>query len=75
MQTKKIQESKLVRLVIWVLLHFDKSYILTPIATSNVQRQFNIERGSEIVNTINLGWTNVFIFGVRIASFQRTKPW
>jgi len=75
MERTKIGGSKLNRFVMWVLLHFDKSYIFTPIATSNVQREYELVCGYEVVQTIKIGWTNVFVFGVRIASFQRTTPW
>lgn len=53
--------------------HIEPRHLFTPVATTNVLH--TVEILPEEQGTIIRGCTHVFIFGVRVASFQRTAPW
>ena len=48
-------------------------HLLTPIATSNVLH--TVEHLPEGRGAIVRGSTHVYVFGIRVANFQRTTPW
>ena len=50
----------------WFLGHFDYRFIFVPIATINI---IPMHKGAWC------GYTDVFVFGIRIVRVQRTKPW
>lgn len=50
----------------WLSKHIRIEFIFTPFATKNLMR--NVSFGK-------IGRTDYFIFGVRIASIQKTVPW
>ena len=54
------------RIVTWIMDHFKLAYIATPFGTRNMI--YRVKHGS-------IGFTDVFIFGVRIMRIQRTNPW
>jgi hypothetical protein len=51
----------------WLEDHFRVIYILTPIATRNLRIN-----SSQYAHT---GYTDVLVFGFRVARIQRTEPW
>lgn len=51
----------------WLADHFRSVYLLTPFASRNVV----YGRGTGAF----VGFTDYFIFGIRIARVQRTQPW
>lgn len=50
----------------WIIEHIKLSAILTPIATRNI-----IHRDTDTY----VGYTDLFIFGIRLSRIQRTMPW
>lgn len=50
----------------WIVEHIKISYILTPFAIRNIKYYESFSY---------TGYTDFFIFGIRIARIQRTKPW
>ena len=70
-----IRGSRLSRFGQWLGAHWDKEYILTPIALCNRKRVWEIAKGHELIQTIVIGYTDVYVFGIRVISIQRTKPW
>lgn len=46
--------------------HFKLAFLLTPIGVRNIL--YNLDGG-------RTGYTDIFIFGIRIARIQRTTPW
>ena len=51
----------------WLLWPIDFKYILTPIAISNIRFGDGIHA--------DIGYTIIWIFGIKVFVFQRTKPW
>jgi hypothetical protein len=51
----------------WIAAHFRPRFVLTPLATRNVV--YGSNGGG------HTGYTDVFIFGIRVARVQRTSPW
>jgi len=55
----------------WLKTHIDFRFILTPLAAINV-RSANPILGIE---SHAIGYTFVYVFGIRVAVIQRTNPW
>lgn len=54
-------------LLAWAYRHFRINYILTPFGTLNIVYSLD--------NDQYVGYTDVFIFGIRIMRIMRTNPW
>lgn len=52
----------------WLTGHFDVRFIFTPLATKNIVPPIRD-------NQSFVGYTDVFIFGLRISRIQKTKSW
>ncbi|WP_299940100.1 hypothetical protein [uncultured Microbulbifer sp.] len=57
----------------FVRWHFEPRHLTTPLATTNSLATIEFLEGGR--GAIVRGQTHIYIFGVRIASIQRTKPW
>jgi hypothetical protein len=53
--------------------HFEPRHLTTPLATTNNLATIEVLEGGR--GAVVRGQTHIYIFGVRIASIQRTKPW
>lgn len=52
----------------WLTGHFDIRFIFTPFAAKNIVPP-------AIDNNSFVGYTDLFIFGIRVARIQQTKSW
>lgn len=50
----------------WLSAHFEISFLLTPLVIKHAKVGNSLEY---------IGFTSVYIFGVRVAKIQRTYPW
>lgn len=51
---------------------FSYRHVLTPVATMNYVKR---ESGGQGYHVGFIGYTLVYVFGVRVARLQRTNPW
>jgi len=56
----------------WFFGHIHLPYVLTPVGTLNLSRTVSTPLGTR---QYTYGYTDVFVFGVRIARIWRVKPW
>jgi len=54
----------------WIYQHFAPEYFFTPYAQKHHAKLL-----SNYATPTLIGHTDVYIFGIRIARIQRTKPW
>lgn len=53
--------------LLWLRSHVDFRFVLTPVAMTNIRKDDG--------RISHIGYSNIFVFGVRIARIQRTKTW
>ena len=54
-------------LVGWIYCHFRARFIFTPFATLNTKHFLG--------GGLYMGYTDIFVFGIRVARIHRTIPW
>lgn len=56
------------KFILWFIGHFDLRFIFIPFAIKNIAPV-------DHQNRMYIGYMDIFIFGIRIARIQKTKPW